>query len=221
MEEQIKLRVEPRTARGKKVRFLRREGKIPANVYGPGMDSIAVQVDEKELRRVLRAAGRHHLVHLTVGSKKKARQVLVRRVQRDDITDAILHVDFHQVPLDKKFTSRVPLVLVGAAPIASSGGILLQVLDHVLIESLPTDLPAALEVDVSALTALDDAIWVQDLIPPANTQILTDGSVLIAKVQRSRLLRAALEEEVEMAAEEEELEGEAPTTEESAASTED
>jgi large subunit ribosomal protein L25 len=218
VEKEIKLRVEPRTVRGKKVRFLRREGKVPANVYGPGMDSIAVQVDEKELRRVLRAAGRHHLVHLTVGSKKKTHQVLVRRVQRDDITDAILHVDFHQVPLDKKFTSRVPLVLVGEAPIATSGGILLHVLDHVLIESLPTDLPAALEVDVSALTALDDAIWVQDLIPPANTQILTDGSVLIAKVQRSRLLRAALEEEM---AEEEELEGEAPTTEESAASTED
>jgi len=212
MEKQISLQMKPRTVRGKKVRFLRREGQIPANIYGPGMNSIAVQVDEKELRRVLRAAGMHRLMHLTVGAKKKkTHQVLVRQVQQDSITDAILHVDFYQVPLDKKFISQVPLMLQGEAPAVSSGGILLRILDHVTIESLPQDLPAVLEVNVSTLESFDDALWVRDLVVPANVKILTDGDELIAKIQRPRIL----EEEVV------EAEEEALAAEETAAPTED
>lgn len=194
MEKKINLQVEPRTVRGKKVRFLRREGKIPASVYGPGMESIAVQVDEKELKRVLRAAGQHHLVHLTVGSKKKVHQVLVRDVQRNSMTDELLHVDLYQLPLDKKFTSQVLLTLAGEAPVISAGGVLLHVLDHVTIECLPKDLPSTIEVDITGLEALDAEIRARDLIPPPNVKILTDDDVLIVKIQKSRILRMAEEE---------------------------
>jgi len=203
MEQQFSLRVQPRTVYGKKVRFLRREGQIPANVYGPGLDSIAVQVDEKELRQLLRAAGQHHLVHLKVGAEPKTRQVLMRRIEQDSITDAILHVDFYQVAMDKKLTSRVPLVLLGEDVAAPSGGVVLQVLDHVTVTSLPQDLPAAITVDISGLRSLDATVRVQDLVPPPNVDILTGGDELVVKIQRPRLLKKA-EEEAEGIAEGEE-----------------
>jgi len=193
MVEQISLRVEPRTVCGKKVRFMRRAGQIPANVYGPGMESIAVQAKEKELRQVLRQAGAHRLVQLTVGSEPEPRQVLVRQVRYNHTTDAILHADFHQVPLDKKLMSRVPLMLVGNAPVVALGGLVLRVLEHVTIASLPADLPAAIKVDVSAIDSLEAVIRVRDLVPPAGVRILTDGDVLVAKGERTRVLE--LEEE--------------------------
>lgn len=199
MEKQISLQVEPRTVRGKKVRFLRREGQVPGNVYGPGLDSIPVQAEEKALRQVLRVAGTHALVNLTIGSDQQPRQVLVRRVQQDSTTDAILHVDFHQISLDKKFTSRVPVVMVGESEAIARGGVLLHLLDHVMIECLPQDLPAVIEADLSALRTFDHVIRVGDLKLPPRVRILTDGEELVAKVQRPRL---AKEEKAEVAVEE-------------------
>lgn len=188
MAEPISLQVEPRSVRGKSVRFLRRAGQIPANIYGPGLDSIAVQAAEKELRRVLRQAGWYHLVHVTVGAEPMPRPVLVRQVLRQATTDAILHVDFYQVPLDKKLTSRVPLVLVGEAPVTARGGLLLHVLEYVTIECLPADLPARLEVNVSSIRTIEDAIRVRDLAAPAGVRILTDGDELVVKGERTRVL---------------------------------
>jgi len=200
MEEQISLHVEPRAIRGKKVRFLRREGQVPGNVYGPGLDSIPIQVEETALRQTLRRAGVHRLVHLTVGAEGKPRQVLVRHVQQDHTTDAILHVDFHQVALDKRFTSRVPVVLVGTSETVGRGGVLLHVLDHVTIECLPQYLPSAIEADVSKIQTFDDVIRVRDLTLPAQVRILTDGEEIVVKVQRPRLAKGKAAEAEEAAA---------------------
>ncbi|MBU1747889.1 MAG: 50S ribosomal protein L25 [Chloroflexi bacterium] len=186
--ELIELHAEPRVVFGKRTRYLRRAGQVPANIYGPAMESVPVQVEEKALRRMLHSAGQHHLVQLTVGTEAIPRQVLVRHVQRNSVTDQILHMDLHQVPLDKLFTTQVSLVLTGESVAAVGGNIILQVLEYVTIESLPQNLPAMLEVDLGALRTVDDVIRVQDLMAPPDVKILTDGEEMVVKIERPRLV---------------------------------
>jgi large subunit ribosomal protein L25 len=181
--EQIELKTQKREVIGKKVKTLRREGLVPAVLYGHETDSIPLQVEERELDRVLAQAGEHRLIALKIGRARKPRMALTRDVQWDVISGRPLHVDFYAVVMTEKITTAVPLVLVGQAPAADQAGvILLQGLDEVEIECLPGDLPEAIEVDLSGLEEIDQAIYVKDLRVPPAVEILTDGEEIVVKV---------------------------------------
>jgi len=181
--EQIELKVQKRDVSGKKVKRLRREGIVPAVLYGRETESVALQVEERELSRVLAQAGEHRLIALQIGQSKKPQMVLTRDVQWDAITSRPIHADFYAVVMTEKITTEVPLVLVGKAPAAEKAGtILLQNLDEVEIECLPGDLIEAIEVDVSVLAEMDQAIYVKDLRVAPTIEVLTDAEELVAKV---------------------------------------
>jgi large subunit ribosomal protein L25 len=216
---QLELAVEPRSILGKKVKTLRRQGMTPANIYGHGIPSQAVQVLTPDLARTIRAVGRNTMLQLHVEGEKKRRPVFVRTVQRDPITDEFLHVDFYQVSLKEKIRIEVPLVIVGEAPAVSvHQGILLQSVNVVTMEGLPGDLPPHLEVDVSGLEEIDDAVHLKDLDVSPDVTILAEPEMVVAKVAAPRLVEEEeeVEEELEEGAEvpEEEAEEEKAEAEE-------
>ena len=181
--EQIELKAQTRTVLGKKVKNLRREGLVPAVLYGRETDSVPLQIQERELDRVLAQAGEHRLIALRVGRSRKPQMALTRSVQWDVIARRPIHVDFYAVVMTDKLTTEVPLALVGVAPAeAQEGAMVLQSLEQVEIECLPGDLPEAIEVDLSTLTEMDQAIYVKDLQVPPAVEILTDGEELVVKV---------------------------------------
>ena len=181
--EQIELKTQKRTVLGKKVKSLRREGLVPAVLYGHETESLPLQVEERELDRVLAQAGEHRLIVLKIGRSRKSQMVLTRDVQWDVIARRPIHVDFYAVVMTEKITTEVPLVLVGEAPVMVQEGImLLQSLDGVEIECLPGDLIEAIEVDLSGLEEIDQTIYVKDLRVPPAVEILTNAEEIVAKV---------------------------------------
>jgi large subunit ribosomal protein L25 len=206
--QRTELKVTPREVLGKKVRALRREGLTPANIYGPKVESTAVQVPTEELRHVLKTAGRNDIVYLRLDGDEP-RPTFVREIQQNPVTDAILHVDFFQISLRDKVRAEVPIHLVGLSPAVDTfGGILMHGLDHVTVEALPTEVPSFLELDVSPLVEINQALHVSNLELPEDVTLLTDSEQVVAKVAPP-----AVEPEPEVEEEEEAVEGEAPEEE--------
>ena len=176
------LTVVPREVLGKKVKVLRRAGLTPANIFGHHVESLAIQVSTDELKHVLRTAGRNDIVYLRLDGQE-ARPTFVRAVQQNPVSDAILHVDFLQISLKEKVRLDVPLHLVGLSPAVDRlGGIMVHGLDHVTVDALPTDVPSFIEVDVSGLEEIGDALKVSDLPIPVGVTVLTDIEQVVAKV---------------------------------------
>jgi large subunit ribosomal protein L25 len=207
MADTLTLDVAPRTAAGKANKALRRAGMIPVHLYGPGIDPHALQVEEKVLRHVIHQAGSTGLIKLAVDGKSE--NVMVRSVQRHPVTGRVLHVDFLRVRMDVKSRVRLPLHFVGEAPgVKVHDGVLLHQIEALNVEALPGDLPPYLEVDVSVLEEIDQALHVRDLIVPDTLTVLDDPEELIVKVQPPRKV-----EEEAVAEEEEAPEGAAPAEE--------
>jgi large subunit ribosomal protein L25 len=190
MADEVTLLVRPRTTLGKQVRRLRREGVIPANIFGRGQDSRAVEMEAIDLKRLLAKQAGTRIVQLQLDGTQEA--VLIRHVQHDPRTGAVQHVDFLHVDMREKIRARVPVRLTGEAPaVKQLGGVLLHVSDTVEVECLPSDLPERLELDVGGLENLDDTLYVRDLSAPAGVVILADADETVAKVTASRMAAVA------------------------------
>jgi large subunit ribosomal protein L25 len=199
----------PRTIFGKKVRFLRREGWVPANVYGNGLESKAIQVNTRETEHLLTHVPRNALLSLELDGSPVT--VLVKSVMRKPTTGEIYHVDFYQVSMTHTLRMAVPLVLSGEAPaVRQYDATILHALDRVEVECLPGDLPTQITVDIERLAEIDDAILVRDLQIPAKVTILTPEDELVVKALAPTVER---EEEVEEEAAEEGEATAAPTAE--------
>ncbi len=204
--EQIELKTQKRTVLGKEVKNLRLEGLIPAVLYGHETKSIPLQIEERELNRVLAQAGGHRLIALKIGRARKRQMALAREVQWDVISRKLIHVDFYAVVMTEKVTTEVPLVFVGEAPAAEAAGVMvLQGLDEIEIECLPGDLIEAIEVNLSGLEEIDQAIYVKDLRVPPTVEILTDAEEIVAKVAWAAAEEVEEEEVVPVAPEEVEI----------------
>jgi len=197
--KKAKLKVQKRKILGRKVKKLRAEGILPANLYGKGIKSKAVQVNLKDLKKVYQQVGETGIVELEVQGEKQVRPVLIHNLQVDPVTDLPLHVDFHQIDLKKKTTVEIPIELVGEAPAEKEKvGILVSLFDSLEVEALPSDLPEKLEVDISHLEKVDDAVRVADIkIDKKKVKILANENEIVAKIEP-----LAKEEEEEKPAEE-------------------
>lgn len=208
----LTLKAEERKLLGRKVKKLRKEGILPANLYGKKVKSLSLQVDLKDFQGVYDKAGETGLVELVIGKSKKP--VLIHEVQVDPVTDNPIHTDFLQVNLKEKVTANVPIELVGTSPADRQGlGILVQQLEEIEVEALPNDLPDKFEVDISGLEKVDSSVVVADLKYDAKKiEVSADKEQIIAKVEP---LREEEEEEPSAPAEGEEGEvekGEKETT---------
>src|SRR3989344_5040104 len=162
--DRLSLDASEREVLGKKVKLLRNEGKLPGHVYGKGLPTEHVSVDTKTFLATFKVAGETGLVDLKLGTDK-VRPVLIRGVQYDAQTDKPLHVDFYQVNLKVRVKVPVPLELIGDEPekVHLGEAIVLQTLNEIEVEALPTDLIEKIEVNISSLKEIDDAITVGEL----------------------------------------------------------
>jgi large subunit ribosomal protein L25 len=195
-----------REVTGKKVAHLRRDGRLPAVVYGRGLESASVSVDAHELETLRRHAGPNTLVDLSVDGAAGA-PVLISGVQLHRVTQKPLHVDLYVVRMTEELTVDVPLVAEGASEaIETLGGTLLHVTEHVRVRALPDHLPQSIHYSIESLATFDDLIHVSDLVVPSDATLLTDPGEIVAKVLPPRVEEV---EEVAPAAEGEAAEGEA------------
>jgi large subunit ribosomal protein L25 len=179
--EKHELFAEERTVIGKGVKAMRREGKIPAVMYGKGQQALPLTLDKLETMRALYEAGASTLIDLHVA--KDVHPVLIREVQRDVLTNDLLHVDFLKVVMSELIRTTVPIDLIGEAPaVKSLGGLLVTELDEVEVEALPADLPESFVVDLSVLAEIDDAIAVSDIEVGEKVKILTEPETTIARI---------------------------------------
>lgn len=170
-----------RTLLGKKVKKLRREGILPANVYGKDVPSTALQVNLKEFIDIYKEVGETGLVDLEVDGQK--RPVLIKNVQFEFRNNTPLHADFYQVNLKEKVKTMVPIELVGEAKaVAENIGTLIHPLSEIEVEALPTNLPEKIEVNIENLANIDDHILVSDIQVPEGVTVLTDPGQVIAKI---------------------------------------
>lgn len=202
-----KLTVEKRKIVGKKVKKLRKEGILPANVYGKDIKSISVQVPQKEFIKVFKEAGETGLVDIHLDSQ--IIPVLIHHVQKDYLGENYLHADFYKVNLKEKVKTMVPIVIVGEPKaVADKVGLLMQILSEAEVEALPEELPENIEVNVEPLAQVDEQITVGDLKTPAGVTILSDPSQVVVKI--SELVSKEAEEltaQEAVAAEEAKAEG--------------
>jgi large subunit ribosomal protein L25 len=195
-KEKHEVKAENRTVLGRKIKNLRKQGLIPATVYGKGFESRSIQFLGNALEKIYNEVGESGLVNLVIGEENLP--ILFRNPQYHPIEGNLLHIDCYKVNLREKISAMVPIVLIGESQAVKDGNILVPVTDEIEIEALPADLPENIEVDLSALETLESVITVADLkIDKSRVEILTDVEQLIVKVEEPRA-----EEEVAAPAEE-------------------
>ena len=182
-----RLAAEPRTVTGKKVAGLRREGKIPAVVYGHGHESQAIQLDAHELDLLRRTAGRNAMLDLALG-KGKVTPVMLQHVQEHPVTRRPIHVDLFVINLREEITIDIAVVFTGESEaVRRDGGTLLHQRETVSVRALPDALPPALEVDISSLVDFETTIHVGDIELPEGVTLITDATEPLARVQPPRV----------------------------------
>jgi large subunit ribosomal protein L25 len=216
MPTQIELSAEPRDVFGKHVRRLRRQGIIPANIYGHGA-SRAIQAPARSLERLLAQGGRTSVVAIAFDGRSET--ALLKGMQRDPRSGQILHVDFQAVSMEEEVSSVVPVRFVGeSVAVTKMDGVMTHPRNELRVTARAADLPDAIEVDVSAITELHGAIHVSDL-PPSGTYTIDEPAeeVLAIVLPPKREVEEVAEE---AAAEEAAAEGEAPAEAEAEATAE-
>lgn len=188
MTKYPQLKVKKRKIFGKKVKHLRREGVLPANIYGKNVKSLAIEVGLLGFEKLKSRVGETEILDLEVADEKKARPVLIHNLQIDPVSGKPLHVDFLQVDLTEKVTIAVPVKLVGEAPAVKEGrGVLLELKNELEVEALPEDLPLEFEADVANLSQINDAILVKDLKLPKGVEVKVDPEELICKIESQQV----------------------------------
>jgi large subunit ribosomal protein L25 len=188
---------------GKAVAQLRRAGRLPAVVFGHGLDSVSVTVDAHDFDLLRRRLGANALVDLSVDGKK-SRPVLVHGVQVHRLTQRPIHADFFVVKMTEEMIVDVPLVPVGTSmAVEEHGGTLLLFIEAVRVRALPDHMPQSIELPIDRLVDFDAVLKVSDLVIPSDATLLTDLDEVVAKVAQPRV------EAVEAAPEAAGAEGEA------------
>jgi large subunit ribosomal protein L25 len=179
----LELKANKRHIEGKKVKQLRNEGVTPAHLFGPNVESVAIQCDTPSLRNILAEAGHTRLVSLKLGHEKNPRTVMIREVQIDNFRGGVLHVDFYQVKMTENIRVNVPITLVGESAAAKmKGNSLVQELNELTVVCLPANIPPVVEVDVSPLVTPDQLIRVRDLPAIADVTIVNEPGVVVARI---------------------------------------
>lgn len=211
MGDKINLKLDPRELQGKKVARLREEGFVPGVVYGQGFDPLLVQSEYNVISKVVREAGKHTPVHLTVDGKKKI--ALIKDIERDPVKSRIRHVSFHAVKATDVVTAEVPIHLVGLgeSEAEKAGLIVLQAIETVEIKAKPADLPDALEVSIAHLKTDEDKITLAGIQLPEGVEYADneqDLELVVANVYEPAALEAANEAAAGDATDESQVEAE-------------
>lgn len=180
----MKLKAQKRDTDETSPKSLRKEGRIPAVVYGHDYDSEAISVDEGDFSSLFREVGKSEIFDLELDSDDY--QVLVQDFQLDPVTDEITHADFYRVREDEEISTTVPIVLKGEAPIEERDGVIVTHIRDLKVEALPSDLPAQLNVSLESLEEFEDTIRIKDLDIPEGVKIDRESDNTIVSVSRPK-----------------------------------
>lgn len=198
--QDIAIKVEERTVLGKGVRQLRRDGIVPAVIHDHGKESKHVMGSFIEMTKVYQAAGKHHPVNVTLGSKKY--MALIKDVDFEPRKHTVRHVVFNAIAADEKQQTEVPINFIeGEIPAEKAGYMVIRQLDVVEIEALPKDLIDQIEIDASSLVEIGDKLTVADIVVPKGVEILTESEHPIAVVEETKAQMSEEDEAAESAAE--------------------
>ncbi len=193
---------------GRKVNSLREKSILPAVLYGPKLENLALKVDLEEFEKVYSKAGESSLIKLKIEScspknedkKLKVREflVLIHAIQKDPLTNKIIHIDFYQPSLKEKVEATVPLVFEGEAPaVKNLNGTLVKNISEIGVKALPQDLPHEIKVDIGKLESFEDNILVKDLDIPEGVEVLKEPEEIVALVSPPTKVEEELEKPVE------------------------
>jgi large subunit ribosomal protein L25 len=185
MTEKHQLFSHPRTLTGRKVKQLRSKGLTPGNIYGHKIKSLNIQLESKPFLKIYSQIGESTLAYLQVEGEKEDRPVFVNGLVKDPVTGQLLHITFHQVDLKEKVTAPVPIKLVGE-PIAEKEklGIMVQQLDELEVEALPTNMPEHVEIDVTDLAVVGAHITIADLkLDTSKLTIKTAPDAIVVQIE--------------------------------------
>jgi large subunit ribosomal protein L25 len=179
------LAVTERTVLGKKVNALRREGIIPAELYGHGVPNVHLSVSAKEFAKTYAVAGENTVITLAVGKEKIP--VIVNHVERHYLSGKPVSIDFYQVRMDEKITARIPIEFIGdSIAVKEKGAIINKSMVEIEVEALPNDLPRQLTADLSLLDDIDKTIYVRDITTPKGVTFLVEGDTAVATATAPR-----------------------------------
>lgn len=196
--EKYVLEAKKRDIIGKQVKALRREGLLPAVIYGSDIEPMPLTLNTNEVHQTLKVIGANTLITLKVG--KEEHLALVRDLQREVIKRDLLHIDFQAVSMEENITTTVPILVVGEAPaVKELNALLVTSMDFLQIEAKAKDLPDTISVDVSELAEIGDNIQVKDLVISGEVKILDDQELTVIVVAAPTLME--IEPEVEEGAE--------------------
>ncbi len=195
IKEKYQIKAAVRTITGKKVKQIRKEGWLPATVYGKDFQSLSIQFGLTELEKLFEETGESTLIEVILDEKEKL-PILLRNPQYHPVDGGMIHIDCYKVNLKEKIKAMVPVELIGESQAVKDGNILVTVTDEIEVEGLPADLPEKIEIDLSVLENLESIITVADLkIDTEKLQVLTDTEQLIAKVEEPRIEEEPVVEE--------------------------
>jgi large subunit ribosomal protein L25 len=191
MAQQVKLKAQKRTVVGRNaIKKIRAEGLVPGVIYGSQAPPVPLQIEARELTKVLaNASSEHVLVELEIdeGSQGTSRLALIQEVQHHPLKRELVHVDFHAVSATEKIISEVPIEAVGeAVGTRTFGGLLEYSLRTLEVECFPQDLPDIVRLDVTNLN-IGESLHVRDIPLPPGVEAITDGDLTVVSVVASRV----------------------------------
>lgn len=194
--EFIELQAEKRELIGKSQNSLRKQGFLPSVIYGHDVEAMPIQIKYSDFEKVFKLAGESTLINLKITSPagEKKEPALIKDIQRDPVSEKIIHADFYKVNLKEKIKAKIPLVLVGESEAVKAGGVLVKTVNEVEVEALPQDLPHELQINISSLQSFGDHILVKDILVSEKVKIEADLEDIVALVQEPR--QEAVEEAV-------------------------
>lgn len=194
----ILLEAKIREKTGRKIEQIKESGRIPAVVYGHKVKNINIDVDYKEFLKVLKGAGESSLFELLIEGEKEKRPVLIHEIQKNPVSDQIIHIDFFQASLKEEVEVDVPLVFEGTSlAVKELGGTLVKNISELKIKALPQNLPHEVKVSVDSLNTFEDHILVKDLILPQGVKALINPDEIIASVAPPTNVEEELAKEIE------------------------
>jgi len=190
----LKLKASNRTVFGKNTGSLRKQGITPIHVFGNKIESMSLQCNSSDLKKLISHEGATRLIDIEIEKEKSPRSVFIREIQRNNMTGQLLHVDFYQVNKLEKMNAEIPIIFTGEAPASKSrGNIIEHQLTHIEIEALPDNMPRHIEVDISNLKEAGDIIHVKDIKFGKDVSTTADPEQIVVKVSK---IKVAAEKEV-------------------------
>jgi len=199
----IKLDAKVREKKGRSTNKTRAAGRIPAVVYGHKVKNASIDIDEKEFLKVFKTAGESSMIELGVEGEKEKRPVLIHEMQKDPVSDKIIHIDFLQPSLKEEVEVEVPLIFEGvSAAVKDLGGTLVKNISHIKIKALPQNLLHEIRVSIGKLNTFEDHILVKDLALSKEVKVIAKPDEIVVSVTPPEKVEEELAKEIEEKVEE-------------------